>query len=98
MTAVKPEKPTSSEYAEGFNDGCAPKEQTVQPGSLTAIGVLARVHCSSYSSPHHIIFSVEGLRKMIKAAQPLPPTEPDNLTIAYMSGFADGKKVAQKAP
>ena len=49
MTTAKPEKPTSKDYAmgyaEGFNDGCAPKE-------------------------------------------------PDDLTIAYMSGFADGKKVA----
>ena len=35
--------------------------------SLTAINKLARVYCASYASPHHITFTVEGLRHFVEA-------------------------------
>jgi hypothetical protein len=32
---------------------------------LTKLDKLARVYCSSYASPHHMTFTVEGLRNLI---------------------------------
>ena len=48
--------------------------QMVQP-ALTDIDALAKLYCGSYASPHHITFTVEGLRNMIQAAiaQPVQP-------------------------
>lgn len=36
--------------------------------SLTEIDALARVYTSDYASPHHITFTVDGLRSLIEAA------------------------------
>lgn len=35
--------------------------------SLTRLDALARLYASSYASPHHITFTVEGLRNLIDA-------------------------------
>lgn len=38
-----------------------------QPLDLTALDALARVYCTNYYSPHHMAFSVSGLRSLIEA-------------------------------
>lgn len=43
---------------------------------LSALNVLARVYASSYASPHHITFTVEGLRQLIAEALASPPAVP----------------------
>lgn len=42
--------------------------QPIQPAPLTDIDALAKVYSSSYASPHHITFTVAGLRAMMEAA------------------------------
>jgi hypothetical protein len=47
--------------------------------SLSALDELARVYAASYASPHHITFTVEGLRQLIAAhgvmaSKPMQPT------------------------
>ena len=46
-----------------------PEQTALQP--LTDIDALAKLYASSYASPHHITFTVDGLRNMI-AAQLIP--------------------------
>lgn len=43
----------------------APVER--KPLTLTDLNELAKVYASSYASPHHIKFTVEGLRNLIEA-------------------------------
>ena len=46
-----------------------PAPVELKPLDLTAVDALARAYCANYYSPHHVAFSVDGLRNLIEAAQ-----------------------------
>ena len=46
----------------------APQPAPVSLG-LGKVNELAKIHCMDYASPHHITFTVDGLRTLIEAAQ-----------------------------
>ena len=52
------------------------RAQPVQTAPLTDIDELAKVYSIGYASPHHITFTVEGLRSMIQAAQVAQSVQP----------------------
>ena len=76
-----------------------PQERTAMDGAAIALANLTGYQSPGKTPPanefSHAIKALTSLRAALEAAQPLPPVEPDNLTIAYMSGFADGKKAVQ---
>lgn len=45
--------------------------------NLSTLDALAKVHASSYASPHHITFSVEGLRNLIEELNKEEPVTVD---------------------
>lgn len=44
------------------------------PPSLSALDELAKVYASNYASPHHITFTVEGLRNLLEHLTVLGPS------------------------
>ena len=51
------------------NAAAAPQPTAPVAPTLAALVELAKVYASSYASPHHITFTVEGLRKLFAAAK-----------------------------
>lgn len=70
LTSYKPQSLTHAKEQEAAVmalRAALTEAQMVQP-ALTDIDALAKLYCGSYASPHHITFTVEGLRNMIQAA------------------------------
>ena len=98
-------------YAEGFNDGCAPTEpddltiaymsgfadgkKVAQPVQPAPVIVAPDADAHAMNGLHGESYGVDWVYP--PKPQSAQPAEPDNLTIAYMSGFADGKKSVQPA-
>jgi|GEM_PF-3529730 len=46
-----------------------PQQPAINAAELTNIHELAKVFCISYASPHHIAFTLDGLRTLVEEAQ-----------------------------
>ena len=56
-------------FAIQYGELCVRAERERAPWpSLSALNDLAKLYANSYASPHHMTFSVEGLRRLIAAA------------------------------